>query len=32
MTAYTPTNKKKKSKFDLGELIGQLLFDFYARY
>ena len=29
----TPQSKtKKKIKFDLGELIGQLLFDFYARY
>ena len=26
------TKRKKKNKFDLGELIGQLLFDFYARY
>ena len=31
MTASQP-KKKKKNKFDLGEFIGQLLFDFYARY
>ena len=28
----TQDKTKKKSKFDLGELIGQLLFDFYARF
>ena len=30
----TPSQPKanKKNKFNLGELIGQLLFDFYARY
>tara|TARA_Y100001968_G_scaffold111444_1_gene100917 strand:+ start:1014 stop:1169 length:156 start_codon:yes stop_codon:yes gene_type:complete len=31
MTDLRPKTKKKP-KFDLGELIGQLLFDFYARY
>ena len=28
----TPQPKQKKSRFDLCELIGQLLIDFYARY
>ena len=31
MNASRPKTKKK-SRFNLGELIGQLLFDFYARY
>ena len=31
MNASQPKTKKK-SRFNLGELIGQLLFDFYARY
>ena len=31
MIASQPKTKKN-SKFDIGELIGQLLFDFYARY
>ena len=30
--ASTPAKTKKKPKFALGELIGQLLFDFYARF
>tara|TARA_B100000945_G_scaffold8988_1_gene7299 strand:- start:113 stop:214 length:102 start_codon:yes stop_codon:yes gene_type:complete len=33
MIATTPAKKtKKKSKLDLGELIGQPLFDFYPRF
>ena len=32
MTTSTPDKSNKKSWFGLGELIGQLLFDFYARY
>ena len=31
MTDSQPKTKKK-FKFNFGELIGQLLFDFYARY
>ena len=32
MYAYSQVKAKKKSWFGLNELIGQLLFDFYARY
>ncbi len=31
MTASKPKTIKKQ-RFDLGELIGEILFDFYARY
>ena len=32
MTTSTSTKTKKKSKFGIGEFIGGILFDLYARY
>ena len=32
MTILTSAKTKKKSKFGLGEFIGGILFDLYARY
>ena len=32
MIISQPKTKKNKIKFELGEFIGQLLFDFYARF
>ena len=32
MIASTPNKKKKKSKFGLGEIIGFIMFDLYARF
>ena len=32
MTTSTSTKTKKKSKFGIGEFIGAILFDLYARY
>ncbi len=32
MTTFTQAKTKKKSKLGLGEFIGGILFDLYARY